>query len=92
MVFIICNCISLHGDTMQKDELKSNGNPIYSKEEYTDGFSRTVRVFDADGNLVFKYCQKIEFSEKLTDDDLAFAQKSLDNAQKEFLQSMKGSY
>ena len=77
---------------MANDEIELSSNPIYSKEEYTDGFSRTVRVFDADGNLVFKYCQKIEFSEKLTDDDLAFAQKSLDNAQKEFLQSMKGSY
>lgn len=77
---------------MANDEIELSSNSIYSKEEYTDGFSRTVRVFDADGNLVFKYCQKIEFSDKLTDDDLAFAQKSLDNAQKEFLQSMKGSY
>lgn len=77
---------------MQTDEIELSSNPVYSKEEYTDGFSRTVRVFDADGNLVFRYSQKIEFSDKLTDDDLAFAQRSLDNAQKEFLQSMKGSY
>ena len=65
---------------------------VYSRVVNTDEFTRTVKVYDAFGDLVFRYTQTIEYSEKMTDDDLAFAQKSLDNAQKEFLQSMKGTY
>lgn len=57
-----------------------------------DGFIKTIRILDSYGNVVLTYTQSIEFGDKLTDDDLSFAQEAMDNAQKVFIQSMKGTY
>ena len=73
-------------------EIELTLDPVYSKEVCMDRFGKKVQIFDSFGDLVFTYTQTIEFTDKLTDDDLAFAQRSLNNAQKEFLQSMKGTY
>ena len=70
-------------------EIELSSDPIYSKEVYSDGFTRKVKIYDAFNELVVTYTQTIEFTDKLSDDDLAYVQNSLDNAQKAFLQTLK---
>lgn len=65
---------------------------MFETYECADGFIKTIRILDSYGNVVLTYTQSIEFGDKLTDDDLSFAQEAMDNAQKVFIQSMKGTY